>query len=74
LLSKTWKKVIRADKRALKAKISSSKFDEKIFAFIARLSVLLTVIQIFDDNSFFLVGRQYIESKKYSKKFVGTEH
>jgi hypothetical protein len=44
------------------------KFEDKIPAFSVRLSALMTVIQVFDGNSFFLVVRKHIESHKHNKK------
>jgi hypothetical protein len=65
LLSKTWKTV--TNKRAPKAEISSSsnlqkaifKFEDKIPAFSARLSVLITFFQVFEGTSFFICQKAY---------------
>jgi hypothetical protein len=50
-----------------KKQLKIFKFKDKIPAFSARLSVLITFFQVFDGNSFFLVVRQHIESKKHKK-------
>jgi hypothetical protein len=39
--------------RNSKKQLKISKFEDKISAFSARLSVLITVFQVFDSNSFF---------------------
>jgi di/tricarboxylate transporter len=45
------------------------KFQKRVLAFSARLSALMTVIRVFDGNSFFfIVVRQHIESKNIKKK------
>jgi hypothetical protein len=48
-----------------KKQLKFFKFEEKI---LARLSVLMTVFHVFDSNSFFVVVRQHIESKKHKIK------
>jgi hypothetical protein len=56
-----------------KKQLKIFKFEENIPAFSARLSVLITVFQVFDNNSTCLLSDSILSLKKLGKKRTGEK-